>query len=220
MLQVFCSSEAAGSLLSYASTQFQRERACAQAVIVSEMRALYNCLKARQQPSLPRLAVQYVDYAAWQRARLASGELSGSVKYWQRSLRGVPVLQLPTDRPHPAAGISSSGGRVDIRVPVKTVAALRALTADCGTTLFTTMLAAWKVPFVVIAGCLAAIPHDGLGPQKCFSAVQVLLYRYTRQEDIAVGSPMCAENRYTCHYLGYMLCHACSRGDCLPITAL
>ena len=142
---------------------FEGERACAQAVIVSEMQALYSSLKARQQPSLPRLAVQYADYAAWQRARLANGELSGSVQYWQRSLRGVPVLQLPTDRPHPAAGISSSGGRVDIRVPAKTVAALRALTAACGTTLFTTMLAAWKVLFVVAAGCLAAIPHNDLG---------------------------------------------------------
>ena len=120
------------------------------------MQALYSSLKARQQPSLPRLAVQYADYAAWQRARLTNGELSGSVQYWQRSLRGVPVLQLPTDRPHPAAGISSSGGRVDIRVPAKTVAALRALTAACGTTLFTTLLAAWKVLIVVAAGCLAA----------------------------------------------------------------
>lgn len=114
------------------------------------MQALYSSLKARQQPTLPRLAVQYVDYAAWQRARLASGELSGSVQYWQRSLRGVPVLQLPTDRPHPPAGISSAGGRVDIRVPARTVAALRALTAACGTTLFTTLLAAWKVLFVVL----------------------------------------------------------------------
>ena len=93
--------------------------------------------------------MQYVDYAAWQRARLTNGELSGSMKYWQSSLRGVSVLQLPADRPYPAAGISSNGGRVDIVVPAKTVAALRRLTADCGTTLFTTMLAAWKVLLTV-----------------------------------------------------------------------
>lgn len=161
-----------------------------QAVIVSELQTLYSSLKARQQPLLPRLAVQYTDYAAWQRARLANGELTGSVKYWQRSLRGVPVLQLPTDRPHAEAGISSSGGRVDIRVPAKTAAALRALTADCGTTLFTTMLASWKVLSIAAVSCLAAVPHNQLWTQVSSPAVQVLLYRYTRQEDIAVGSPM------------------------------
>ena len=116
-----------------------------QGIFVAELQEAYAALHAGRALALPPLPVQYYDYAAWQRRRLGSGELSGSVEYWRRSLKGVPVLELPTDRPHPPGGISAAGGFVEVRVPVSTAAALRRLTAQCGTTLFTTMLSAWKV---------------------------------------------------------------------------
>ena len=116
-----------------------------QGIFVAELQAAYAALLAGRALALPALPVQYYDYAAWQRRRLGNGELDGSIEYWRRSLDGVPVLELPTDRPYPPGGISAAGGFVQVRVPVGTAAALRRLTAQCGTTLFTTMLSAWKV---------------------------------------------------------------------------
>ena len=63
----------------------------------------------------------------------------------QGKLQGVPVLELPTDRPYPAGGLSSAGDSVATVVPPATAAALRRLTAACSTTLYTTLLTAWKV---------------------------------------------------------------------------
>ena len=121
-----------------------------QGIFVAELQAAYAALRAGRALALPPLPVQYYDYTAWQRRRLGSGELGGSIEYWRRSLDGVPVLELPTDRPHPPGGISAAGGFVEVRVPVGTAAALRRLTAQCGTTLFTTMLSAWKVRCVPV----------------------------------------------------------------------
>ena len=116
-----------------------------QAIIGAELQALYAALRAKRPSELPPLAIQYYDFAAWQRGRLEGGELAGSIEYWKQQLRGVPVLELPTDRPYPVGGLSSKGGGVPVVVPPRTAAALRKLTSACGTTLFTVMLAAWKV---------------------------------------------------------------------------
>ena len=63
----------------------------------------------------------------------------------QGKLGGVPVLELPTDRPYPAGGLSSAGNSAAVNVPPAVAAALRQLTSACGTTLYTTLLTAWKV---------------------------------------------------------------------------
>ena len=89
--------------------------------------------------------MDYADYSAWQRSRLTSGQLAGSIAYWKEKLHGVPVLELPTDRPYPQGGLSSSGNSAFVEVPSETAAALRRLTLACNTTLYTTVLTAWKV---------------------------------------------------------------------------
>lgn len=63
----------------------------------------------------------------------------------QGKLQGVPVLELPTDRTYPAGGLSSAGDTATVMVPPETAAALRQLTSACNTTLYTTLLTAWKV---------------------------------------------------------------------------
>ena len=65
--------------------------------------------------------------------------------FLQGKLQGVPVLELPTDRPYPPGGLSSAGDSVAVVVPPPTAAALRQLTSACNTTLYTTLLTAWKV---------------------------------------------------------------------------
>ena len=132
--------------------------ACVQGILGAEFPSLYNSFHAKQPPALPPLAVQYYDFAAWQRTRLEGGALRGSIDYWKQNLDRVSTLELPTDRPYPPAGISANGGSVDVSVAPKTAAALRKLTAECGTTLFTTMLAAWKVR-VARAACEEPWPH-------------------------------------------------------------
>ena len=94
---------------------------------------------------MPPLEVNYADYATWQRRRLESGQLAGSIAYWKEKLHGVPVLEIPTDRPYPQGGLSAKGDSVDVKVPLETATAIRRLAAACNTTLFTILLTAWKV---------------------------------------------------------------------------
>src|SRR5690349_13187530 len=71
-----------------------------QAIIAAEFQALYSALRAKQTPVLPPLEVTYTDFSLWQRKRLANGQLASSIAYWKEKLHGVPVLELPTDRPY------------------------------------------------------------------------------------------------------------------------
>ena len=139
---------------------------CVQAVFTAEFASLYRSFRAKQPPALPPLPVQYYDFAVWQRTRLEGGALQSSIDYWKQNLDGVPVLQLPTDRPYPPAGIGANGASVPVRVPLQTAAALRKLTVECGTTLFSTMLAAWKVRNMWLHGGLdmCSFAH---GPNTC-----------------------------------------------------
>ena len=116
-----------------------------QGIISAELQALYAALRAKRPSNLASLAVEYYDFAAWQRGRLECGQVASSINYWKQQLRGIPVLELPTDRPYPMGGLSSKGGVLPFVVPPATAASLRKLTAVCGTTLFTVILAAWKV---------------------------------------------------------------------------
>ena len=67
----------------------------------------------------------------------------------QGKLAGAPVMELPTDRPHPLGGLSAKGDSIGVRVPPDTAAALRRLTVESRTTLYVTMLSAWKVRAVL-----------------------------------------------------------------------
>ncbi|MFD7092732.1 amino acid adenylation domain-containing protein, partial [Streptomyces sp. NPDC059896] len=108
---------------------------------------------------LPELAVQYADFAAWQRHRLADPAVDEQLAHWKRELAGVTPLELPTDRPRRAVR-TSAGARRLFDVPAETVRALTAVGRARGTTLFAPLAA----------------------------ATQLLLARWSGQRDIVLGT--------------------------------
>jgi amino acid adenylation domain-containing protein len=155
-------------------------------ILVGEIGALYDAL-ARGEPSpLPELPVQYADYAAWQRARLAGAELERQMEYWRGRLRGAAtLLELPTDRPRPAVQ-GYEGAHRTFQLSPDTLGGLESLARREGCTLFMVMLAAF----------------------------QTLLYRYTGQEDLLVGSPIANRTRpETEGLIGFFVNTLVLRGD-------
>ncbi|MFC7589483.1 amino acid adenylation domain-containing protein [Nonomuraea antimicrobica] len=135
-------------------------------VVLGDLAALYGAALLGEPPSLPDLPLQYADFAAWQRDRLAGSALDGQFEYWRRRLDGVVPLELPTDRPRPKVR-TTAGALHEFTVPAETAAAVEKLGRAHGTTLFTTLLA----------------------------ACQVWLARYSGQEDVAVGTVTSGRNR-------------------------
>lgn len=136
-------------------------------VLVQELTALYEAFSTGQPSPLPELPIQYADFAAWQRQRLQGEVLDTQLSYWQKQLSGnLPFLQLPVDRPRPRVQ-TFRGARYSFSLPTNLTEALKTLSQDEEVTLFMTLLAALKT----------------------------LLYRYTFQEDILVGSPIANRNR-------------------------
>ena len=135
-------------------------------ILIRELSALYGSFRLGQPSPLAEPVVQYADYAAWQRKLLEDEGIETQLKYWTRQLAGVPQLELPTDRPRPLIA-SQRGGELTAMLPKATLEALRALGRGEGATLYITLLAAF----------------------------QVLLHRYSSQEDIAVGSPIAGRTR-------------------------
>ncbi|ACU62619.1 non-ribosomal peptide synthetase [Chitinophaga pinensis] len=135
-------------------------------LLVGELVELYRSIREGAQPVLPVLPVQYADYAIWQRSWLSGDTLSDRLSYWATHLAGVPVLELPTDYVRPAEQ-SIRGGMVS-----KTISRLQAdrLDALCqreGVTLFMLLQGVFKV----------------------------LLYRYSGQTDICVGSSIAGRHQ-------------------------
>jgi hypothetical protein len=122
---------------------------------------LYGSFRSGAPSPLSEPVFQYADYAAWQRAWFEDHGLDDQLAYWTRQLAGVPQLELPTDRPRPLIA-SQRGGARTAMLSKATLEAMRALGRGEGATLYITLLAAF----------------------------QVLLHRYSSQEDIAVGSPI------------------------------
>ena len=135
-------------------------------LLFQELTSLYQSCLVGQPSQLQELPIQYADFALWQRNWLSGDVLDRQIEYWSKQLNDVPVLQLATDRPRPAL-MSYKGARLPVSLPPELVEQIRALSQREGVTLFMTLLAAF----------------------------QVLLYRYTGQEDIAVGSPIAGRNR-------------------------
>jgi amino acid adenylation domain-containing protein len=131
-------------------------------VLVREIAALYTELAAGRPPALPEPAVQYADFAAWQRGRLQGEVLEEELGYWRRQLAGAPPpLRLPADRPRATGQGFVAGGRSRF-LPPALAAALKALADREGVTPF----------MLLLAGYLT------------------LLYRYTGEQDLLVGVPI------------------------------
>ena len=136
-------------------------------VLLKEIVRLYKAFSQGQPSPLPELTIQYSDYSIWQKEWLQGEVLNRQLTYWKRTLAGAPVLlELPTDRPRPPIQ-TFYGAKVFLQLSKELSDALVALSHRQGATLFMTLLAAFKV----------------------------LLYRYSHQADIVVGSP--AANRKT-----------------------
>ncbi|WP_230182617.1 non-ribosomal peptide synthetase, partial [Aquabacterium sp. CECT 9606] len=141
-------------------------------VIVDEFVALYRAHLAGQEASLPPLAIQYADYAAWQRQWLADGEKDRQLSYWKNQLESGledgehPVLQLATDHPRQAQPVYRAAHHQQT-LPVALVHDLQRRAHEQGATLFMALLAGW----------------------------QALLQRYTGQDDIRVGVPVANRHR-------------------------
>jgi amino acid adenylation domain-containing protein len=136
-------------------------------VLFRELGALYAAYSAGQESPLEELPIQYADYAVWQREYLSGEVLGKQVSYWRKQLGGAaPVLELPTDRVRPAVQ-TYRGASARFEVSKGVAEGLKALSQREGVTLFMTLLAAFKV----------------------------LLYRYTGQEDLSVGSPIAGRTR-------------------------
>jgi amino acid adenylation domain-containing protein len=114
-------------------------------VLLSELSTIYNACLTGAQDSLPKLAVQYADYAAWQRRWLAGERLAKQLDYWQSHLRGAPpLLNLPLDRPR-HAGREFHADRVRLHLDRDLTLGLRRLSRESETTLFVTVLAAYAI---------------------------------------------------------------------------
>jgi amino acid adenylation domain-containing protein len=136
-------------------------------VFIREQAALYEAFATGKPLRLPPLPIQYADFAAWQRQWLQDETLETQLAYWRKQLAGAPdLLELPADHPRPAVQ-TFRGARLSFVLSEELTDALKALSRREGITLFMILLAAFNV----------------------------LLYRYTGQTDIVVGSPIANRNR-------------------------
>ncbi|MBP5971506.1 amino acid adenylation domain-containing protein [Brasilonema sp. CT11] len=136
-------------------------------VFIQELAALYKAYSQGQPSPLAPLPLQYTDFAIWQRQWLQGDVLQSQLNYWQQKLANAPaLLSLPTDRPRPAVQ-TDNGAYQEFTLSQKLTGELTQLSQQQGVTLFMTLLAAFDT----------------------------LLYRYTGQEDILVGSPIANRDR-------------------------
>ncbi|HKC12581.1 MAG TPA: condensation domain-containing protein, partial [Vicinamibacteria bacterium] len=110
-------------------------------IFTRELTALYEAHLSGAPPPLGELAVQYADFAAWQREWLQGEILADQVGYWRQQLEGLQALEIPTD--HPRLGVQTFNGAWKHRtIPV--LRELKELSQREGVTLFMTLLAAFQ----------------------------------------------------------------------------
>jgi len=130
-------------------------------LLFRELAALYTAHAAKEPDGLPDLAIQYSDYAAWQREAIERGSLGEHMAFWRSYLRGLPPLEMPTDYARGPVP-TFRGERRRYSISASTLQALRELSRANDATLFMTLMAAY----------------------------QLLLFRYSGQDDFAVGTPI------------------------------
>jgi len=128
-------------------------------VFLPELETAYKALSEGKPLQLPELKVQYADFAAWQKQYLTKTLFSEQLNYWQEKLADLPTLQLPSDR-NPLPTGTLQGKRQCIFLSKELTENLKSLSRKVGVTLFMTLTAAFNT----------------------------LLYRYSGQEDIVIGS--------------------------------
>ncbi|MBD2234787.1 non-ribosomal peptide synthetase [Phormidium tenue] len=135
-------------------------------ILIRELGYFYTAFVEDRSPTLPPLPIQYADFARWQHNWLQGEVLEKQLSYWRQQLQDLPVLELPSDRPRPAVQ-TYRGATYPVHISPALSQALETFSQQSGTSLFMTLLAAF----------------------------QTLLYRYTGQEDIAIGTPIANRHR-------------------------
>jgi len=136
-------------------------------ILLRELSTLYEAFSLGKSSPLPELTIRYVDYAVWQRQYLSGKTLEEKLSYWKTQLAGAPAsLDLPTDRPRPPLQ-TFRGASHATTIPRPLVDALKRLSQKEGATFFMTLLAAFNL----------------------------LMSKYSGQEDIVIGSPIAGRNR-------------------------
>src|SRR5262249_7368264 len=130
-------------------------------ILTRELWKLYEAFAKNETSPLVDLPLQYSDFAAWQKEWLQGEVLDSQLAYWKKQLADISILNLPTDHLRPARQ-SFRGARLALSFPLSLTAAVNDLSYGCNVTPVMTLLAAF----------------------------QVLLFRYSGQEDIVVGSPV------------------------------
>ena len=155
-------------------------------VLTQEIAALYEAFCEGKPSPLNELPIQYADFAVWQRESMKGKLVEEQLSYWRKQLGGnLPVLELPTDRPRPALQ-TYRGARHYVALPDTLTEALKALSRSEGATLFMTLLAAFKL----------------------------LLYRYTGQCEMTVGTSIANRTRpETERLIGFFLNTLVLRAD-------
>ena len=126
-----------------------------------ELEMFYRAYCEGETLELPSLPIQYTDYSVWQRQWLQGERLEHELRFWQSQLSDVPILCLPTDRPRPPSQ-THNGASHPFTLSADLTKGLNTMSRQEGCTLFMTLLAAF----------------------------QTLLHRYSRQNDLVVGSPI------------------------------
>lgn len=136
-------------------------------ILIQELVDLYAAFSTKSPYPLTDLPVQYADFAEWHRHWLQGDRLEQQLNYWKQQLTGVPpVLNLPSDRQRPS--VQTFRGDIEkIYLDHELTQQLRHICQTTGTTLFMVLLTAFSI----------------------------LLYRYSGQDDIVIGSPIANRNR-------------------------
>ncbi|MCA1682074.1 MAG: condensation domain-containing protein, partial [Actinobacteria bacterium] len=135
-------------------------------VLLGDLGELYRAELTGTAAQLAVLPVQYADFAVWQRDRVSDSVAEEQLDYWKRQLAGVSPLELPTDRPRPAVH-TTAGATQEFMVPASVAVGLKELGRGQDGTLFMTLVA----------------------------ACQVLLARWSGQDDVALGTVTSGRDR-------------------------
>lgn len=135
-------------------------------VLTRDVGESYQAFEQGQASSLPEPRLQYADFAHWHRESLTDDVLTREVSYWRSQLEDSPeIMNLPTDRPRPPH-MTYEGDSVEFELSESLTERLRSLTRSSGSSLFMTLLASF----------------------------QMVLSRYTGQDDIVVATPVTGRN--------------------------
>src|SRR6266852_4521708 len=136
-------------------------------LFAKELALLYTAFSKNRPSPLPLLPIRYGDFSEWQLEWFQTDSVEQQLAYWKNKLEGAPpLLELPTDAPRPPEQTFQGASEV-VAIPSEIIEGLKAVAARCQATPFMVQLA----------------------------AIKLLLYRYTRQDDVLVGVPVAGRNR-------------------------